>query len=538
MQTTLLLLGEATMLYTPMSRRSALYLMSATAASAFLGCSDSSSQQAQPTSALTTANRPRFHVAPTSGWINDPQRPLWLNNQWNLWTLYNADYAKGSGTAWLHFTSTDRVNWTNQGVSIPKNTTSYGDIWTGSTIIDTNNTAGYGAGALIALMTMPCDTAAGAQNQSTALWYSTDSGKSFSFGAIVQPNYPGGNATFRDPSVFWHAATGRWVMSLAEQNKLSVYTSPDLKTWTYASGLVRSNLGTLECPNLFPLHLYDTSGNILSEKWVLLCGANGFETGLTTGTHYWVGSFDGTTFTPDTTDGLWLDAGADFYACTVFTPSGSGDSLASVNAIAWMNNWDYATLIPTTNYFGQLSVTRQLSLQSINGVSRLINAPLAALSSVFTKQINGTDQLINDQTGYSFPDWGNTTACRMDFTLSPSNGAWPGALFFSMRGNSNYFTQLTFDFGKSNIFFKRDTSGPQPSSDSAWTNNQNAAYTYTTTPVRVTVLIDVNSIEVFINDGQIALSSLITAPLDATSLNMSVAGGSVQVSDFVISPVA
>ncbi len=536
------------MLYTSMSRRTALSLISAAAASPFVGCGDLASSSLQPSSRITSANRPRFHLTPAKEWINDPQRPIFLNNTWNMWVLYAADYSSSTGTEWRHYTSTDLVNWTDQGTSIPKNTTQFGDVWTGSTVIDTNNTAGHGAGALIALMTMPANntgsggatqTGGGSgQNQSTALWYSNDGGKTFSFDSIVQPNYPGNNAIFRDPSIFWHVPTQRWIMSLAEQNKLSVYTSTDLKHWTYASGLYTDQLGIMECPNLFPLHLYDASGNILSDKWILLSGANGYKTGRTINTYYWVGSFDGVTFTPDPGSGTWLDFGSDFYACTVFTPAGTGDPLATATAIAWMNNWGYAAQFPTVDYFGQLSTTRTLRLQMSNGKATLFNTPLPALDSIFTSTVSGANQVISDASAYSFPAWANTPACKIDFKLTQQNGAWPGAIFFSLRTGNGYFTQLTFDFGKSNIFFKRDSGGPQPTSDGSWVNNANAPFNFSQSMLAVSVLIDINSVEVIINGGQVSMSSLITAPQTATGLGMNVAGGSALLSGFTIKSVA
>lgn len=517
------------------SRRTMLYLLSATTATSFTGFAR---RALAATSEFLPLDRPRFHLVPASGWINDPQRPIWINNRWNIWVLYNAGYPTEGGTAWRHYVSLDLTNWIDCGVSIPKYTNQYGDVWTGSTVIDHNNTAGYGAGSLIALMTMPCDTASGKQNQSTALWYSKDDGKTFTFGSIVQPNFPGNNATFRDPSVFWHAPSKQWVMSLAESDKLSIYASKDLKNWVYKSGLIRSDLGIMECPNLFPILLHNENDRPLCTKWVLLCGANGHMTNFTTGTHYWVGSFDGNTFTPDIASGNWLDGGADFYACTVFPVSDVSQPLAAVHAIAWMNNWNYAEQIPTIGYHGQLSVARTLRLKLVGGKPLLMNAPVGGLNRIFNSTVIGTDQTINEQTSYSFPDWANTAACQIDFTLAPKNGKWPIAIFFSMRGGDGYFTQLTLDCSKNNIFFKRDTSGPQPTTDSNWTANRNVPYSFPLQSIRVTVLIDVNSIEVFVNQGEISISSLITAPMSATGLDLSLTGGSVHVSGLTIRSVA
>jgi levanase len=172
------------------TRRAALGLLTAAAASRLTACSGGTTTgtTTTPVTPPTPNTRPRFNLTPDTAFINDPQRPLWFNNVWNLWVLWNNTYPTSGGTAWKHYTSADLIMWADRGVSIPKYTTPQGDVWTGSTIIDTNNTAGYGTGAIIALMTQPCDNASG-QNQSTCLWYSMDGGTTFIFGSVVMPNY-------------------------------------------------------------------------------------------------------------------------------------------------------------------------------------------------------------------------------------------------------------------------------------------------------------------------------------------------------------
>jgi levanase len=515
-----------------MTRRTALGLIAAAAATPRMAWS--SKQTLAP-------NRPKYHLTPYTAWINDPQRPMFINGVWNLWVLWNADYPNGNGTTWRRYTSTDLIQWADQGVSIPKYTTLYGDVWTGSTVVDTNNTAGFGAGAIVALMTMPCNNLGG---QSTARWYSIDGGVSFTFDSIVQvnPQIAGGvapaNMVFRDPSIFWYAPGNYWVMSLAEIGKLSIYTSVDLKNWVYASGYLRSDLGIMECPHLFQMHLYEPDGvTTLEDKWVLLCGANGYEYGLTTGTHYWTGTFDGITFTPDSYYGQWLDGGADFYATTIFADANALDPKEHMLAVAWNNNWDYATEIPTVGYFGQISITRQLRLQISDGLPILYNSPVAGIDSIFKGAVTGTKQIISDSTSYAFPTWNANAACWIEFTMSPVDGSWPNSIYFSLRGGDGYFTQLGFGPSYSNAFLKRDTGGLQPTSDAAWTANENVTLDFNE-PVTVSIFSDIASLEIFLNGGRIAISSLTTAPLDATSLNLSASGGSVEISKMKIRSVA
>ena len=505
---------------TTFSRRTVLGFIGAAAASTLT----------RPSWAQSASRTPAFHISPPSGFINDPQRPLWSNGVWNLWLLWNGDYPSGGGTAWRRYTSSDLVHWSDQGVSIPKYTTPYGDVWTGSTVIDFNNSAGHGDNAVIALMTMPCDNTNGTsgQNQSNAMWYSNDGGDS-----VVLPNYPGGNTAFRDPSVFWHPPSGQWILSLAEAGKLSIYASSDLRQWSYKSGMLRNDLGQMECPNMFQLHIYNEDGSYNSDKWVLLCGGDGSSGGFTRGTHYWVGSFDGTTFTPDEWNGQWLDGGSDCYATTVFQDPNASDPLSFAYAIAWENNWDYAQSLPSAGIPGQLSIVRQLRLQLVNGTAILYNNPLSNQNDVFGNAVSGSDQTISDSVPYSWPGWSNSTACRVDFTLSPGDGGWPGAVYFSVRGGDGYFTQVGFEPGSSNAFLKRDLGGPAPVQDSAWNANRNVPCDFSSA-VAVSVLVDASSVEVFLNGGRIAISSLLTAPMSAAGLNLTTSGGSAFVSNLSI----
>ena len=522
------------------TRRKALTLIAGAVPASLLlqGCSSSSSSSTPTPTPTPTPNptqaRPRYHLTPASAWINDPQRPLWINKVWNLWVLWNADYPSGNGTAWRRYTSSDLVNWADQGVSIPKYTTTYGDVWTGSSVVDTNNSAGYGAGAVIAIMTMPCNSLGG---QGSGLWYSTNAGQSFQFGSIVQTNPLAGNTTisdlvFRDPCIFWHTPTRRWIMSIAEVGKLSVYLSADLKNWVYESAMARTDLGTLECPHLFPLHLYNPDGTTAEDKWVLLCGANGTSQGFTTGTAYWVGTFDGITFTRDASMPQWLDAGGDFYATTVFADANAPDSLAYAFAIAWENNWDYATAMPTSGYFGQLSIVRQLRLQTVNGNSVLLSMPITGQNAAYQSSVQGTDQTISGAAPYNWPAGLSSYSGRIDFMISPVNGSWASEIDLTVRSGDNDLTRVGFRPAGNTVFIDRSKCGSPPKSDTAWDAQRQAPCEFGE-PLSVSVFVDAASVEVFVNDG-LALSGLITTPTDATGLSLTTSGGNAGISKLVV----
>ncbi|WP_196221713.1 glycoside hydrolase family 32 protein [Sphingobium sp. CAP-1] len=488
-----------------------------------------------PTPPTPVDGRPRYHIAaPAGGWINDPQRPVRIGGSWTMWALYNPTYPAG-GTEWRRWTSADLVTWQDRGVSIPRHTTAFGDIWSGSAVIDTNNSAGFGVGAVIALATMPADNAAG-QNQSCALWYSLDGGASFSFHAIVLPNFPG-NRQFRDPTIFWHDASDRWVMTLSEEGKIGIYTSPNLKQWTYASGFLSTRVGgVMECSHLFKLHLYNADGTTSSDKWVLLVGGDGTATGFTGGSWYWVGDFDGTDFTATFPDGQWLDGGADFYATVIWTDPHASDPLASAYAMAWMNNWAYANQLPATHgYRGQLSIVRQLRLHMADGLPRLFSRPLEAQNNVFSRTVAGTDQTIAEGTDYIWPTGAGAVASRIDLTLTRIGSNWPSGLWLSVRGGDGYFTQAGFALRDNSAFIKRDMSGPNAPDVDAWRKNRSLSCDFSGGTVKISLFVDAGSVELFLNDGAATLSELITAPMTSIALNLNVAGGSVSVSDVLIS---
>lgn len=541
------------MIRTQMNRRTMIGLMAGSlpAALGITGCGGGSSHSGSGSSTASGSNtgagtttaaavRPKYHLTPSSGWINDPVRPMWINGAWSLWVLWNGDYPKGSGTAWRLYTSPDLVNWTDQGVAMQKNTTPYGDCWGGCCVVDTNNTAGYGAGTLIALVTMACTNLGG---QGTVLWYSIDNGASFQFGEPVQSNPQAYNKAisdpvFRDPNVWWYEEGGYWVMNLAEIGKISMYKSTDLKNWSYLSAMVRVDLGTMECPRMLKMNVWQ-NGNVIGQKYLLICGGNAYGAGGTTGTFYWTGKFDGTFFTPDQWAYQYADSGPDFYAATMFTPSENSAPVDECYAIAWNNNWDYAADIPTSGYWGQLSVVRNWRLEADSqGAVTLSDAPLTAEQTVFSSPVTGPSQTISDGTPYHWPTWSGSYAFQINFTLSPGSAGWPSLVALCVRMDTPYYTEIGFHPATSNVYLNRAMSGLSPVNDGIWNNLYNATCDFSG-PLNVSVLVDAGSVEVFVNgvstgSATLALSGLITAPANAVGLSLVAISGSATISNMTI----
>ena len=300
--------------------------------------------------------RPQIHYTPAKNWINDPNGLVFLDGTYHMFYQYNPEGNGWGNMSWGHATSTDLMHWKEQPVALTRD--ELGAVFSGSCVIDKNNTAGFGANAMVALYTSAGETGdvAGKQQQSVA--YSTDGGKTFTRYAN-NPVIANNDDNLRDPKVFWHEATSKWVMVLAKgwARGCEFYTSADLKNWEHASTFVYDFPNRpgfqWECPDLLQM----------GDKWVLLLSVNPQGPLVGSGMMYFVGQFDGTTFTPDALDyPLWLDYGMDNYAGVTWSNTGNRKLM-----IGWMNNWSYSGDVPCSPWRSAMTLPRELQLVNING---------------------------------------------------------------------------------------------------------------------------------------------------------------------------
>lgn len=465
--------------------------------------------------------RPSYHITPETKWMNDPQRPFFAGGEWHLYYLYNSNWDTSNpgagGTEWYHVTSSDMVHWTRRGVAIrkyqpnPSTGAFLGDIETGSSVIDTRNSAGFGQNAVIAVLTQMGD---GIQQQS--LFYSQDQGYTFTAygGNPVMPSpNPGAKPAFRDPKIFWDDNVGHWVTSLAEGNKIGFYMSRDLKTWTYVSGFFpAADLGTLECPDLYQI---DLDGNSNSRAWILAVGANGYLHGKTTGTVYWAGTWDGTQFTTSTSFPQWMDEGPDLYATVSW--ENPNNKYGSRYAIGWMNNWEYAATLPYYgNFEGQMSMVREIKYRTINGIPTLVSLPIAGYGALFGNPVSVSGKTIttNPSTA-SLPSNLAGGAYVIRATISKADGDDGNQVYIRVKSNGAYNITIGYDFANSRAFLARASDGP--ASDAlasgpkrAWDAVRSATNAAGGRTVKLAIYVDYNSVETFVNDeGVASLSGLI-----------------------------
>lgn len=302
----------------------------------------------------TELYRPQIHFTPSKNWMNDPNGMVLVDGTYHLFYQYNPMGNDWGNMSWGHATSTDLLHWKEQSVALSPD--KLGLIFSGSAVIDKENTAGFGTGAMVALYT----AADAAQQQAIA--YSTDGGKSFTKfdgNPVIKNN----DDNLRDPKVFWHDQSRQWVMALAKGWKMGVelYGSPDLKNWTHLSTFFQELPGRpsvqWECPDLLQ---FDYKGQ---RKWVMLVSVNPGGPVQGSGTMYFVGDFDGKTFVADKLDyPLWLDYGMDNYAGVTWSNTGDKKLL-----IGWMNNWQYAGNVPCSPWRSAMTLPRELTLKEVDG---------------------------------------------------------------------------------------------------------------------------------------------------------------------------
>ena len=334
--------------------------------------------------------RPAYHHTPAYGWMNDPNGMFYKDGVWHLYYQYNPYGSQWENMTWGHSTSRDLIHWEPQPTAIEPD--ALGSIFSGSAVVDKDNTAGFGRGAVIAMYT----SAGQAQTQSIA--YSTDNGRTFTKYAgnpVITLNTP----DFRDPKVFWYEATKSWIVVLAVGQEVQFYSSKNLKDWQYESSFGReygNHGGVWECPDLFRLsgsEVASLSGSKVKspdnlktsqpetlEKWVLLLNINPGGPFGGSATQYFTGTFDGHRFVcdskPETTK--WMDYGKDHYATVTFSNAPEGRHVA----LAWMSNWQYAGVVPTKQFRSANSVPRDLSLFTDGDETYLASVPSPELDAL------------------------------------------------------------------------------------------------------------------------------------------------------------
>lgn len=435
--------------------------------------------------------RPQFHFSPEYGWMNDPNGMVYLDGEYHLFYQYNPYGSMWGNMHWGHAVSTDLNSWTYLPTAIAPD--SLGAIFSGSAVIDVNNTAGFGKNAMVAIYT----SAGRVQSQSIA--YSTDKGRTFTKyeGNPVIPNP--GIPDFRDPKVFWHNESNQWIMSLATKQTITFYGSANLKSWTRLSEFgdgIGSHGGVWECPDLVPL---DYNGKT---KWVLVVSINPGGPNGGSATQYFIGDFDGKTFRADALPyPLWMDYGRDNYAGVTWSniPENDGRKIF----MGWMSNWDYANNVPTKNFRSAMTVARELKIAN-NGKHLVVsNYPVSETKTLRALESAKKDVVVEKEVVFSNLLDKNKGTYEIEMTLKPQNA---GIFGFMLQNSKNEELEFRFDMTTGFFSIHRHKSG-LVDFEGRFAAGMNAPLVKKDA-YKVRVLVDKASAEIFINEGELALTTI------------------------------
>ena len=419
------------------------------------------------------AYRPVYHHTPLWGWMNDPNGLFYKDGVWNLYFQYNPYGSTWENMTWGHATSHDLVHWQYEGTPVEPD--ALGTIFSGSAVVESANTAGFGKNAIVAMYT------SAAESQTQSLAYSTDGGKTFTKYSD-NPTLTAKEPDFRDPKMIWNEATNEWNLVMATGQKMNFYSSKDLKNWKYESSFGEGygcHKGVWECPDLIQMD---------NGKWVLFCNINPGGPFGGSATQYFVGQWDGHQFTceskPEVTK--WMDYGKDHYATVTFSNAPDGRHVAP----PWMSNWQYAAVVPTKQYRSGNGIPRDLGIFTDGNEDYLSVKPSPEIMKAFSKKAQSLgDACMVEVSGL-----------RRNATIELSNGKGERVV-------------MRYDAAENSFSVDRMKSGQTDFSD--------VFASVTTAPThgkvsRVLIFIDKSSVEVFDADGKFALTNLVfpTKPYD------------------------
>lgn len=471
-----------------------------------------------------TKYRPLYHHTPLYGWMNDPNGMFYKDGRWHLYYQYNPYGSKWQNMTWGHSVSEDLVNWKHLPLAIEPN--GLGSVFSGSCVVDHDNTAGFGKDAVIALYT----SASTSQMQSLAS--STDDGLTFDI-FIGNPVLTL-ESEARDPNMFWNERTGEWNLVLAHalDHEMLFFTSPDLKNWTLRSPFGKgegAQDGVWECPDLFRLPVDGTDNT----KWMLICNINPGGPFGGSATQYFIGDWDGRTFTADTDASgkiptKWLDYGKDHYATVTWSDAPQGRR----TAIGWMSNWQYAADVPTMQFRSANTLPREISLFSdADGqiYASVVPSPeVDALRGKVVDKASGV-KLGEKPRAYTLPQ-DNSGVCEITLDAE-AHGA--KELTFVLSNDEGDKVTMIYDVAGHTFSFDRKESGVVDFSENF------PAVTVAPThevdgSLSLRIFIDRSSIEIFGNDGRFAMTNLVFPNAPYSRLQISADGGKARLNNLKV----
>lgn len=444
--------------------------------------------------------------------MNDPNGLVYANGLYHLFFQYHPHSTVWGPMHWGHAVSRDLMRWQDRPIALHPDGANY--VFSGSAVVDASGDAGAGAGAIVALYTnhdATAQAAAASGFQSQHLAWSTDNGLSWTHHPAnpVMPNI-GETADFRDPKVFWHAPSTRWIAALAAGDRIEFWGSANLVDWEKLSEFgarLGSHVGVWECPDLFELTLpgADTSTAV----WVLLVSVTLGAPNGGSGTQYFIGHFDGQRFEPDAgfaasladMGAVWLDQGRDNYAGVTW----SGDPAGRRILIGWMNNWSYARDVPASTWRGAMTVPTQLSLVHTPRGLRLRAWPIAELDNLRQTTHAMQPRMLDHAITLADTTGSTPMPCEIEAEFDVSAGATT-VVGVELTNPLGDVYRIGFDAARNVYFSDRRRAGNVGFADE-FANTVHEGVRATAHPTaRMRLLFDVASAELFADDGEVLMT--------------------------------
>ncbi len=488
-------------------------------------------------------HRPNFHFTPPKMWMNDPNGMVFFEGEYHLFYQHYPEKTVWGPMHWGHAVSKDLVHWEHLPIALYPD--SLGLIFSGSAVVDWNNTSGFGQDGkppLVAIFThhlMAGEQAGRSDYQYQSIAYSNDRGHTWTkyAGNPVIPNTQK-IKDFRDPKVSWDYTSKQWIMVLAAQNHVKFWASPDLKKWKHLSDFGAtsgSHGGVWECPDLFPI----TVAGSTQKKWVLLLSINPGSPNGGSGTQYFVGDFDGKNFVLDpdfvkavqNEKAVWLDWGRDNYAGVTWSDVPQKDGRRIF--LGWMSNWDYATVVPTGSWRSAMTLPRELVLGNTNRGLRLSSRPVKEMENLRKAKQTIGNQLVKGTLDWTVPVGASPAGLELLLDLEWSEKATADfAIVLSNPKGEEY--RVGFDAAKNEIYSDRTKAGKGAFSDKFAAKRHFAPRSKIDQVLRLHLFFDVASCELFTDDGETVMTEVFFPTEDFTKIKLVAANGEVRIKSGVM----
>lgn len=440
--------------------------------------------------------RPVYHHTPAYGWMNDPNGMFYKDGVYHLYFQWNPYGSVWGNMHWGHSTSTDLMHWKFEGCAIVPD--AWGAIFSGSCVVDHENTAGFGKGAVVAFYTSAKATPWGdIQMQSMA--YSLDNGKTFTK-YEGNPILTSSEKDFRDPKVFWYAPGKHWVMILAVGQHMEIYSSVNLKEWKKESefgAMQGAHGGVWECPDLVEIPVEGTR----EKKWVLICNLNPGGPFGGSAAQYFVGSFDGKKFVNESpTQTKWMDWGKDNYATVTWNNAPDGRCIA----LGWMSNWQYANNVPTRQYRSANTLARDLTLYREGQELYLKSTPSVEVKKARGKKVSIPSFRVSEKHEIVNLFEDNQGAYEVEILIQ---NAGASKIAFCLLNDKGEKVSMYYDLNRKQFVMDRSESGTVDFSKDF--PAVTVAPANVDKELTLRLFVDRSSIEAFGEDGKFVMTNLV-----------------------------